>query len=765
MSLKPIKISFKNKKVTAIEPTVRPLSERIEIESITNEIGKLTITSKRAAIYKEFDLSFAQLESKINLLNIGATQKDNLIKILQTFLDSQIKLCQSLVDVDGLSLSPELKPKVNHSLNVAKSHASEKLKEIETAYKRKKRLLKHPWYVAPQEKSIGLKWCTKENKNVDIPNYVLAQTTFQYISIKDTLLSLFQKPSFKKVFFDYNRNKRHQCRDGVYEDYCCSKVYKKLGLGQNENEIIIKFGWDDIDPCAALKSKSTIHKLTAITFTIRNLPPEFESKVDCIFLVALCETENTKRDASVNKLFELAVQELHELCTNGLQIDENTNIKVFLFNPVGDNLGANGVLGFIECFSTDYMCRFCEMKKEEWSVATHEVRSKLRTESSFQNAIEYIDSLQTDSSIDLKISKGIKSYCVLNDLSYFNVIQNTNVDLMHDVLEGVIPYFIENFMKYCSENKILSNVAAQKLIRDFNYGAMYRRSRPSKIGAKSLNQNAAQLNTIMLHFPFIFNKFRSNISNLNECMSTLLAIMQILFSTSICESDIVRLTILIEKHLISYQRVFKTHLAPKHHFLLHYPNVIRQMGPVIFTWMMRIEAKNKILSSFAKGECFKNIALTVAERHQTAMCKDQFNVCMFVKSRRTKFDGCSSFSEYEKLLSQSDYNIKDFYVLNFLNFNHFQYRRRYFLLVKSVVHEILEILVCGDSESYFFICTQHEIVEFDAFFNSIRIIPKNPSEFFLIKFVDLDNKKPYQKKYANGHNYIIADTLNVFKPE
>lgn len=650
MSLNPIKISFKNKRVTVLEePVAKPQSKPVEIESVTSELGKLTITTKRATVYNEFDLAFAQFENKVNLLDIGPKQTDNLIKIFETLLDSQIKLSQSLVDVNCSSLSHELKCTVNNSLIAANAHAREKLNEIGTSYKRKKRLRNHAWYVPPKENAISLKWCTKDNPNVDIPNYVLAQTTFQYISIKDTLLSLFRKPSFKKVFFEYNLNKKHRCQDGVYENYCCSEVYKKMGLGQNENEIIIELGWDDIDPCAALKSKSTVHKLTAITFKIRNLPPEFEAKVDCIFLVALCETENTKRDASINNLFELAVKELRDLGTNGIQIDENSNMKVFLFNPVGDNLGANGALGFIECFSTDYMCRICEMKKEEWAVATRENRSKLRTESSFQNAIEYIDSLEPDASINFKISKGIKSYCVLNDLNYFNVIQNKNVDLMHDVLEGVIPYFIENFIKYCSEKKILSISVNQKLIRDFNYGAMYKRNRRSKIGAKSLNQNATQLYTIMLHFPFIFNDFRGAISELIECMTSLLQIMQIVFSTSVRESDISRLTTLIETHLRSYQTVFKTHLSPKHHFLSHYPNVIRQMGPVIFTWMMRIEAKNKMLSSFAKGECYKNIAMTVAERHQLIMCKDQFNVCMFAKSRQIKLQGSSSFNKYETL--------------------------------------------------------------------------------------------------------------------
>lgn len=761
MSVKPIKISFKNKKVTAInEPVVEPRAEQVQIENVASEFGKLTITSKRAAVFNEFDHQFAQFESKINSLNVGPKQTDDIIGIFQTLLYSQMKLGQSLIDVNCSSLSSESKSKVNESLAATNLHVSEKLKQIHSSYKRKKRLLNNPWYVPPQEKSIGLKWCTKESP--DIPNYVLAQTTFQYISIKDTLLSLFLKPSFKKVFFEFNQNKAHKCRENVYENYCCSKVYKRMNLGQNENEIIIELGWDDIDPCAALKSKSTIHKLTAINFKIRNLPLEFMSKVDCIFLVALCETENTKRGDGINGLFELAVKELQELETDGIQIDEDTNLKVFLFNAVGDNLGMNGALGFIECFSTDYMCRFCEMKKVEWAVATREDQSKLRTELSFQRSIEYIRSLSPIESVDFKKSKGVKSYPVLNNLRKFTVLQNKNVDFMHDVLEGVVVCFIDKFIKFCSENQICSIKAAQNMIRDFYYGELCKKNRPSKMGAKSLNQNAMQLYTIMVHFPFIFKDFQAKFSpELIECMTTLLEIMQILHSTSIRESDLVRLESLIDRHLTSYQSVYNSKLTPKHHFLTHYPNVIREMGPVIFTWMMRYEAKNKMLTSFTKGGCFKNIAMTVAERHQLAMCKDQFDVCMFAKSRQTKVNASSHFTKYETLLN--GFNLNDLYALNFLNFCHFQYRRGYFLIIKSIVHEIIEILTSDDS--FYFICKQYDVVQFDSFFNSIEIIDKNASELFLITFVDLENKQSYEKKHAYGKKYIIADTLNVYKPE
>lgn len=496
------------------------------------------------------------------------------------------------------------------------------------------------------------------------------------------------------------------------------------------------------------------------------MPHEYKSKLDCIFLIGLCETANTKQqNTSLNDIYQLIVEELSELQATGLQIDENTNLKVFLFDFISDNLGANGALGFVECFIVDGMCRFCEMTKNEWRVACCEDKSKIRTEASYEQDMKYIESLGDDEAIDLKRSKGLKSSCVLQKLENFSILQNVNVDLMHDFLEGIIPHFIDNFIKFCSERRIASNTTCQTIIRDFGYGFLNKRNLPSQIKVTSnhLNQNATQLRTIMLHLPFIFQDFREDIVDVTECMTSLLQINQILFSTTIYESDIRRLEVLIDKHLSSYQTVFHAALTAKHHFATHYMKIIRDLGPVLFASMMPYESKHKVLASFGKSQCFKNIALTIAERHQMMMCKNQFNTQMFIESQRTIFQKSSNFNEYEHCIRNLNYDINKLYCLKFMNYTHFQYRKGLFLIDKLSVYEILEILVYN--HLYTFICEQYKIDKFDSFLNSIQISPKSEDNFVLISFVDLKNRHSYQKTNAFGNTYIFADTLNVYRPE
>lgn len=51
-----------------------------------------------------------------------------------------------------------------------------------------------------------------------------------------------------------------------------------------------------------------------------------------------------------------------------------------------------------------------------------------------------------------------------------------------------------------------------------------------------------------------------------------------------------------------------------------YVCVIYRLGPLTNTWCMRMEAKNSYFKRAAQIGNFKNIALSVANRHQRLMC-------------------------------------------------------------------------------------------------------------------------------------------------
>lgn len=188
---------------------------------------------------------------------------------------------------------------------------------------------------------------------------------------------------------------------------------------------------------------------------------------------------------------------------------------------------------------------------------------------------------------------------------------------MHDVNEGIIPFFLTTFFEYCDKQKIDKKSEIIRLVRDYNYGELNKNIKPSKISFTSANlgQNVSQLNCIMIHLPFIFVQFKSKLHHIWISAQSLLKAMQVIFSGKICEDDINTLSLNIELHYICLKEMFGATLIPKHHHVLHYPNAIRKIGPLINYWMMRFESKhqffcqssteNQKLCKYCKNTCRK----------------------------------------------------------------------------------------------------------------------------------------------------------------
>lgn len=76
----------------------------------------------------------------------------------------------------------------------------------------------------------------------------------------------------------------------------------------------------------------------------------------------------------------------------------------------------------------------------------------------------------------------------------------------------------------------------------------------------------------------------------------------------------------ISEHRHRYLQVFpQAKLLLKHHFLEHYPDLIKALEPLVAQWTMGFEAKHR--HSFFKRvvrhtSCFRNISLSLAVKHQ-----------------------------------------------------------------------------------------------------------------------------------------------------
>jgi len=74
----------------------------------------------------------------------------------------------------------------------------------------------------------------------------------------------------------------------------------------------------------------------------------------------------------------------------------------------------------------------------------------------------------------------------------------------------------------------------------------------------------------------------------------------------------------IADHKLAYKHLFADKkFKPKHHFIEHYPDLIREYGPLGAMWTMRFEAKHSYFKRVVQeSHCFKNLFMTLAQKHQ-----------------------------------------------------------------------------------------------------------------------------------------------------
>lgn len=434
-----------------------PIKKKTEkIDVVLKEFNNLSIVTQRnepdlslkvkstlASQFEKFDQSLYSITSQINQFKLIENHKNQVYEIFKHLLSD---FSQLILAAANNELEVKCAQKLKIEIDTLNSHVIKKLSDFNTLYKRRKNIEKNPNYVAPVEKAIGLKWSTKQSSKSVVPDHSITQATFQYIGIIPSLKCLFNQPDFKKEYFDFNQNSMHECQDGVYEHFCCSQTYKNCKLFEDKSTIKIRLAIDDCEICDPLKTKSVIHKLNCVYFTVDNMPQRFLSKTDNLFLVSLCETTNLKIDNNTfDEIGKLIVNEIKQLENVGIKIGDHF-VKGGLARIISDNLGANGVLGFTESFNS-YFCRLCEVSKEESQQLMRERLEKMRTKESYQNCIESAAAfVDQGKPIDLKVTKGIKRACIFNDLQSFHVLDNICLDVMHDVNEGVILFFCLNFL-------------------------------------------------------------------------------------------------------------------------------------------------------------------------------------------------------------------------------------------------------------------------------------------------------------------------------
>lgn len=581
--------------------------------------------------------------------------------------------------------------------------------------------------------------------------------TCQYISITSVLSKFFEMENVYDKCFEYYRNEITSDTSNYVSSILNGRLWKnKL---KNTEDIIFPLClfYDDFEVGNPLGSRASVHKLGAIYFSTPVIPPKHRGQLHNIFLSMLFHSSDLKMFGT-KMLFSKLVDELQNLETFGIFIKVKNNVinvKCPLILIQGDNLGLNTILGFSQCFRSNYYCRFCKMHKE---VTEKQVRPQKQN---IRNKDNYKADVATN---DVKIT-GIKEVCVFNALNSFHVTDNLVADIMHDLFEGVCKYVMAGILyDYVYIRKIITidnlNFKLRFFPLCFEEGNRPPSLSDNNIKNKQMKLSASEMLCLCRYFCIIIGNLVLKTDKHWKLYCLLRTIISITTSPKLTIAQVEDLEQAICQHHTLYLRLFpEALLCPKFHFITHLPDIIRQTGPPIHLWSMRYEAKHKSLKSIANSVSTRvNISKTLAQKHQLGLCHTFIANKVFIediklgKSVSLHVQNLPISEQLKTALAQS--GCSDILRTTFLTVAGTIYRVDYMILIHvenlPVFGKILYIL--SSNNEIYFIYKKHTSVLYDYHFQSyelkesdeINFIKQNELDYVSpVLFTVLDNKKIY----------------------
>lgn len=394
--------------------------------------------------------------------------------------------------------------------------------------------------------------------------------------------------------------------------------------------------YDDYECGNPLGSRSGIHKLGAVYFSVACLPPSFQSKIENIFLATLFHSNDLK-EFGEKIVFSKLVAELNDLYKHGIIINNDLGeYKLYfcLALILGDNLALNTISGFQESFTANSFCRFCKCIRAETQKLTTQQTDKLR------NISNYNADLKTKNPYDT----GIKFTPVFNAVESFHIAENFAVDISHDIFEGVgnviMSFLLHQFILV---DKFFDLQFLNNKLKFFKFSKTH--NKPPLISydslkKKSLRMSASEMKTFILNAGLLFSHL---VPRGNKYWSLYILLRKIL-SIVLCgfvTPDMPRtLASLICQHHSLFLQLFSVPLRPKFHILTHYPYIMKLSGPLTKTSCLRYESKHRQSKLAANVIASRvNITRTLAIKHQLQLTS------RFVNKKGFHVDIVYSFKE------------------------------------------------------------------------------------------------------------------------
>lgn len=560
--------------------------------------------SPNTSFSSSFSEKFAQTVSSFYINpSVPRNQVQNFTAKLIDFVEYlTMEVRQKLMPCFEDYLPPELE-------QLFRSYSSA-LSSFDSEYKRLKVFESIGVYVPPEQHCVGYRQEVKGRPKT----ITSSSNSIQIISLRKVFQNFFSLPNIlRETVENMNRGDTGETLCNILQGSAWKNMKALFLETEGVIHIPIVLYYDDFEVNNPLGSHASIHKLGALYVSIPVLPKKYASLLNCIFMFSLFHASD-RREFGNKVIFEKPIEHLNGLSSEGVSISTEYFSGTLKFHVVcftGDNLGLNGVLGFVESFSANHCCRICSTSKEQMTVLDREDLSLMRN----------IENYERDLLINDISKTGIKERCVWLKLRGFDLFHHVAVDYLHDFLEGccryVMHYVITSLI--CSNNFGLGFL--QTRIRSFDYGPDSSSSPMNALQGEGssikIKSSASEMANLVRYFTVIIGE---HVLEDNETWSLYLMLREILDNLlrhRFYEDNVIYLSSLIEGFINKYSDVTKDNIKPKFHFLTHYPQMIMKFGNLGQICTYRFEAKHRTSKLYANSVSTRiNICKSIAIRNQ-----------------------------------------------------------------------------------------------------------------------------------------------------
>ena len=417
--------------------------------------------------------------------------------------------------------------------------------------------------------------------------------------------------------------------DGQIEDFCDGTVFSSHPLfSKDPYALQIIAYYDELELCNPLGSHIKQHKVGIVFYMLGNIAPKYRSQLKLINLAIIASVPLIE-SYGLDKVLEPFIVDLNILATTGISINIDglhKNFKGALLAFLADNLASNDLGGFKKSFSFSFRCcRTC--------LVTHDTLSSIFISDGYERRsmdthLQHISLLDGPTGSHYSKTYGINRRSALLDIAYFNMLESgLPHDAMHDILEGIAPLEIKLMLSYYVKNDFVSLEEYNSRLLRFNFGYSDN-DKPVPILCstlhspdRSLRSTASQMLLLVRILPFLIADTIPEGEEHWLCFLLLRKIIDIVLCPVVSENLCTSVKLLIREHHSKFVALYgAAHYIPKMHFILHYPEQMKALGPMVRTWTIRQEAKLNFFKQASRLANFKNVSFSLASRHQRWMC-------------------------------------------------------------------------------------------------------------------------------------------------